>query len=342
MKNLLVFILFLLFYFSWCPAQKIHTPDELMKFVEKSKITYNLKELKEEITPEDQSSNLTYNKSYRVKTNDGYKFTDYNLSDEAKKYFDQAEEFFQANKAEQALEMYKKTIETDTGYYPAITYIGQSYAFLKEYNKAIEWYQKAIGKSYIDYMAHWFLADALQAKGNLKEALSEITIARILNRNNPRIKTAFIDIYKANKLSGDDWNFEPQYRLTTSNDLAVDIEFKSEWLGYALAKAIWAYEPGYREQMGVTQNTFSSLEEKECLANLYIGILADKKYMKKSPAFPALKFAFDNDYINEYVFYEIVLVEHPSFAFQLDPEFIEKIKEYVILTRGYKCKKVKN
>jgi hypothetical protein len=60
----------------------------------------------------------------------------------------------------------------------------------------------------------------------------------------------------------------------------------------------------------------------------------DKKEIKKMPELNALQMAMDKDLINAYIFYEIILPQYPRVASNLEPAFIEEIKEYVIQVRG--------
>lgn len=215
-----------------------------------------------------------------------------------------------------------------------MTYIGQTYEIEGDFDNAIEWYEKTISLNYIDYMAHWFLADAYKMRGELDLAVDEITIAMILNRNNPRIEKSLSDIYKLKKLKTDDWTFNPQIKIDSTGIDEVSISFSPDWLGYAMVKAVWKYEPGYKESMGVTSGSFSTIEEKECFISLMTSF--DKKRLKKHPEFKALKLSLDKKMIDEFIFYEIILPEYPFVAYQLTEEFLNEIKDYVKEIRGNK------
>ena len=139
------------------------------------------------------------------------------------------------------------------------------------------------------------------------------------------------EIYKAKKIKYHDWCFNPQYKLEEKNAETTKIYFQSDWLGYSLVKAVWKFEPDYRKSMGMSENTISTLEEKEAL--IAIAYTLTKKKMKKYPEFKALKLAIENDMLNEYIFYEIILPENPIYASYLTEEFIQSIKKYVIEVR---------
>ncbi len=324
----LFFVLFSAILFS----QTLHSPGEILKIMEKSPVMFNVEMLSAPVPCPDRSDNLNYHDVYRVKTDSSMKTYAYSLKPEAQPYFEKAEEYFGKHNMDSACYFYEKVLEADPQYYKVMTYLGQVYDTMNDNEKAIEWYNKAIANNYIDYMAHWFLADIYRMKGDIDKAVDEITIASILNRNNPRIKASQVEIFKLAKIKGNDWCFTPQCIISKEND-AVKIAFDEYWIGYAMAKAVWKYEPGYRQSMGVAENVYSSLEDKECLVNLMASLTNAKKNISKYPELKTLKKAIENDYINEYIFYEIVLPEHPNVAYQLSESFIERIKDYILKYR---------
>lgn len=317
-------------------AQKIHSPAELLKIMSDSKVSYNLDKLNKAVDCKDVSDKLNYHDYYRVKSDSGmlvYKIT---LNDRAEFYFDLAEKYFQAGNMDSALVYYKRTLDADTSAYTVITYIGQIYEHRRDIPTAIAWYKKAIEKNYIDYMAHWFLADSYFETKDIDNAVDEIVIAQILNRNNPRIKEAVQRIFTKAKRNTDDWCFNPQVEINKISDSKINVAFDSKWLGYAIAKAIWLYEPGYSESMGVAPGHYSTIEDKECLISMLIGIENAKIKIKKDPQLKILKDASEKKQLDGYVLYDIVLPENPFVAFQLSEETISAIKDYVLSVRNTK------
>ena len=185
-------------------------------------------------------------------------------------------------------------------------------------------------------MAHWFLADAYFATGDLNNAVDEITIASILNRNNHRIKDAMNRIYKKAKLNTKDWSFTPQMIIKKESDSSIKIAMNDKWIGYAMPKALWLYEPGYKASMGVPENEYSTLEDKECLVDLLVTLTNSGKNYKNDPQLSVLKKATDQGYFHEYLMYEVVLPDKPFVAFQLPKESIVKMKEYILKVRSGK------
>lgn len=327
MKNTIVMLVLLVFGLVPLFGQDIHSPAEILEIMEKSPVSYELYPLEQAITPLDRSQNLNANIVYRVVDQGQLMTYTYKPDSLTKSYSEQAEAYFQARDFASARQMYLKALENDPSYYKVMTYVGQMYGIEGDFDQAIAWYQRTIELNYIDYMAHWFLADAYRETGDLDKAVDEITIAQTLNRNNPRIQKSLQEIYALKKLKTADWTFTPQVRIDSLGVNSVRVSFDADWLGYGMVKAVWQYEPNYKASMGVKDGTFSTLEERECFAGLMATF--DKKILKAHPEFKALKSAVDQDLVEAFIFYEIVLPEHPYVAYQLPEDFIRTIKDYV-------------
>lgn len=331
MKKIILSVLSITCLASILFAQDIHTPAEIMKIMDKSKITYEIHVLDKKVDAPDRSNNLNYNIYYRKKVDKGLGFYEYELSDTLRTLLKKAEDDFQNRQYEDARNMYLKILKTDSNYFQVMTYIGQTYGIEKNWEKAIEWYQNTIQKNYIDYMAHWFLADAYKETGQLDKALDEILTAHILNRNNPRIKKALFEIYDSKDLLFDDWQFTPQCKIDSISKKKIQIETEVNWIPYAITKAIWMYEPGYKKSMGMEKQSYSTTEELESLMGLYALVTRDEEIVQNHPEFKGLKLAVDNKLLNEYIMYEIFLPQYPYVAYQMDEKFIQEIKEYIQL-----------
>jgi hypothetical protein len=108
-------------------------------------------------------------------------------------------------------------------------------------------FKKAIELNYISYDAHWFLADTEWELGNKETAMQEITMAHLLNVGHESLRNKMISCRQALKHDWKDWDYLPQYLLSQKGkEVSVDMDI--EWLGYAIVKAIWKYEPGYAEK----------------------------------------------------------------------------------------------
>lgn len=336
MKHLKSILFFLLTSITIINAQKIHSPFEIIQIMNDSKVMYTVNTLKEPVECPDYSKELNYHDAYRVLTDSSIFTLKYKINEKAKPLLDKAEEYFEARNLNAALDYYKQALEADSSQYYIMTYIGQIYDGLGDYTQSIAWYQKAIEINYIDYMAHWFLADAFFVVKEYKKAVDEIIIARILNRNNPRIKASMDIIFKKAKLNTADWCFNPQVKVSKTGENEVTIEMGEKWTAYAMAKALWSYEPGYKESMGIIADSYSTLEERECLIVQLIGMENAKTKVNKDPQLKILKKAGETKHLNDYILYEIFLPRIPSIAFQLPEETILSIKDYVLNVRHAK------
>jgi hypothetical protein len=314
-------------------SQQIHSPAEILKIMSDSKLSYEVNVIDKVIECPDYSKKLNYHDSYRVKSDSGLFTYAFKPNDRAKPLFDKAESFFQSN-ADSALFYYKLTLEADTSLYNVMTYIGQMYESKGDIENTIRWYKTAIGKNYIDYMAHWFLADAYLKTGDSKNAVDEIVIAQILNRNNQNLKKSAANIFKRSYLSTADWYFNPQVELKKVSDSKISLAFNEKWIGYAMAKALWAFEPGYSTSMGVEQGQYSTTEDRECLIALLVSLDNAKTEIKDDPQLSILKEAAENKFLDEYILYEIVLPKTPFVACQLPEETILGIKDYILKVRN--------
>jgi tetratricopeptide (TPR) repeat protein len=331
MKKLLLLSFIFAVYHVY--SQELHTPKQILEIIEKSEISYEINELKTKIDLPDRSGNVNLNNSYRVYKDSSMFTYKYEPSEEVLAWADSGEAYFVKGNTNKAREMYMKVLSIDPSYYKVITYIAQTYGIEKNYDESELWYKKAIEKNYIDYLAHWLLADIYRLKGNNQKALQEITIAHILNRNNPRLYKSFSEIYKLQKINYSPWYFNPQHQSEFVDHDHIVIKANMDWLGHALVKAVWQFEPGYSESMGDKENSaISVVREKEGLvAMLYT---MDKKKMKKYPELNALQLALDNKQIEEYIFYEIILPDYPVVAYHLPESFIGNISDYIINTRS--------
>jgi tetratricopeptide (TPR) repeat protein len=334
MRKSITCVVFAIVFGSNLWSQNIHMPAEIFSIMEKSPVSYSLSTLEKEILPPDRSENLNYNEFYREIDGDKITSKKYDFSEEVLADFEKAEKYFQEHQPALARGMYEQALAKDSTCYKAITYIGQTYEMERNHQKAIEWYQKAIDKNYIDYMSHWFIADAYSLLGEKDKAVDEITIAWILNRNNPRIQNAVKEIFALKKIKNPTWTFTPQMRIDSVGENKVNIEFQSEWLGYAMVKALWLYEPGYSESMGYKDSRLNTVQEREAILSLLSGL--KKKQFKKHPELKMLKKALDEKMIDEYIIFEIFLPDYPFVACQLPESLILSIKDYVIKVRGTK------
>lgn len=303
---------------------------EVMSILEKSKIKYNLTNLTSPVKAENRSDVLNAT-AYRVKTSKGFQVKGVNFAPEAKKKYLQAENLFSANKYEEARNLYKKVLLLSPENTFLMTLIAQTYGIERKFDDAMNWYKKSIQANFIDYLAHWLLADIYRLKGMKKEALNEIAIAKVLNRNNPRLEKLRSEIFALNGLSDVEWRFNPQIRIERTVQNNINIEADSVWTMYALFRAAWLNEPEYREILQ-KRSKRSNLEDWVGLEGLELVI---NQGMKGPEILKRLDDAFNADRIDEFVTYEITLVRQPKYAYYYEEDAIKALAEYLI----WSCRK---
>jgi tetratricopeptide (TPR) repeat protein len=312
-------------------------PKDIYTILEKSNNTYVLEDLPHIVLPTDRSKHVTHNVYFRTIDSLGIHTNTYSISKETHHLLKDAEKLFSKRKYKSARNKYIKALKRDSSLYYLMTYIGQTYETNDNLEEAVKWYQKTIDLNIIDYMAHWFLADAYIDLNKDSVALDLITLALILNRNNPRIKKSFKNIYKINKLKAPSWEFIPQINIDSLEDNKIKIGFNQNWIGYALTKALWKYEPGYPESHGISKGALTSFEERECIANLLATI--KEEALKQFPEFIALNKAVELGFVEEFIMFEIILPDYPTVAYQFSKDFLYRIKDYVQIVRGGKTDK---
>lgn len=333
MYSKIAYFILICFSTNLLNAQDLHTPKEIMDILEKSTLSYEINRLEEPIPLKDQTYNLNTSDFYRVKEGNNLITKSVELTKEAAELKEKAEAAFRAKKYAEARSIYQKIQQLHPEYSKLTTYIGQTYFLEGDVKKAVRLYKEAIDQNPIDYIGHWFLARSYVYNKDFDKALDEYITAHILNRNHKMIINELQEVMDLFKKNYEKWTFNPQYKLTSTDSQNVKIFYDLDWMTYALTKAVWAYEPGYRSSMGLgPEEEFSVLEEKEALASFYI-LNMDNKKINKQAFFKALDQAFKNKQFDEFVLYEIFLVKVPFIAYQLPDEMLANLRNYILETR---------
>ena len=159
------------------------------------------------IASKDNYSNLNSNFYYQLYKDGRIEVYPYKLSAQDSTLLDDAEAYFAttldrptSSRFNKVRAKYELVLKSYPNFSPPRVYIGQTYGMEGVEDEAIEWYLEAIDMNYIDYKAHWFLAEAYVNQGLYDRAVHEISVAFVLNRNHPEIEEALKRIYKSAKL----------------------------------------------------------------------------------------------------------------------------------------------
>ncbi len=322
-------------------AEQFTDPKDALKMLDESGKSFKLEILEKE---EPFKDTKTYDKLntpdyYQISSNNFISLHRISLKEEEAKFFKKAEDLFLKKKFKEAREYYEKTLEKAPDFFIAKTYIAQMYRLEGNYKDSKKWYLDAIKSNYIDYMAHYGLSTVYMEEKDYRNALNEIVIAHILNRNNPRIIANLKIIANANNFVFDDEYFTPKIKFTENkNGLITLTAYKEEWAWYGICQTLWKYLDGYREKRSKDASGSEDISEetKECL--LYVinqNMLPelekkpDKENKNLDPQVKRLINAYKTGMLLSFIYYEEIFPEYPITAYAMPQETLENIKKYI-------------
>ena len=331
MRKILFSLIGLAFLSSSLFAQKMHTAVELSEIIGKSKVIYQIEKLEKPVPLPDRSGKLNSNDFCRIKKGELFQVFRYELNKSANEYYEKGEADLTAQNYQAALQSFLKAYENDSVSSKIMTGIAKVNLFENNNEKAVQWLQKAISYNFIDFEAHRFLAKAYIKRKDIDNAVIEITTSHLLNRNNPDIIKEMVEIFKKKNINYSNWGFNPQCVIDKIEENKISISSHNSWLGFALFKAAWLYEPGYAESMGVKGKRLAFIQEKELLQGLLNNLSEDN--LKNFPELNALNNALNYKIVNEFIFYEMKLPDDPSLVYLLTEDFIRAMRDYIIYIR---------
>jgi tetratricopeptide (TPR) repeat protein len=230
-----------------------------------------------------------------------------------------------------ARRLYFKCLQKDSSNAQIHTFIGESYLEEGKTAQATTWLHKSIELNPIDYLAFWYLAEIHLLNNKVDSALSCITRAHIFNRNHPRLLKRLIEIYRLNNHTYyQNWSFRPKMYVYKDGETVV-VAADGIWLTYGMYKAVWEYDSDYqyiKEQQAVTDYLFH--QEMEATLGTFMTHSSLKGDDKRNyPAMEAFGNCLDRSLVEEFVMYEIMLVNSPSIAYHLTDTFMAKLCEYI-------------
>ena len=247
-----------------------------------------------------------------------------------------AEKQMRKSRYKKAVKYYTKA-QAEAPYDPVVMHrLGRAYQLMGDMESARYWYEQSLTTNYADYEIHYLLAGLYREQGDSLLALRHAVKAHLLNRNDStyleRVRRCAADVGRPYQA----WAFEPEYELERGGDSVVYIRYGLPlWRQYAMVKALWAYEPGYAEQMAqVASVSPLMIQEKEALYNVVLGYaeLTSATEKAKYPALQALQYATETEQIDRFLYYEITARRRPDVMTDLNPSELDGMAEYVINT----------
>jgi len=302
----------------------LHTPSEIVRLLDRSPVIYELSAYPDSGAPHELAEPVILPPGLTFKMVDGeVEYSQLSLKDTAAKLFDHAEYLFGEHEYQEARAYYRQVLELGPSYTPALICYGDTYYSEGNIDSAAFYFAKAVEANPVDYQARWFLADALWESGDTSASIEQLTHAHILNVHHADM----FHILKQRRFAvGEpwrEWSFIPTCSLSQTND-TVRIVARPHFLGYALAKAIWAYEPGYADKMRDITDPAEMLlnlaEEKEAVACALVG---------NDSLRTAILEKLDISDFTEFLLYEVIAKKQPEKMLLLAPQSRDRIVNYL-------------
>lgn len=295
-------------------------PDQILRIMEESSLTYII-QAPAEPEEEQKKSGSVLVPGLVLKYQDGtVSVASQVLSPALELRMQLAENRFKQRDFERAVEIYEEVLKSDPTYYQGLTLIGDAYFAMGRMEVARRYFEQAIESNFIDYQAHWFMADTLWSLGLRNLALEEIVVAHLLNVNHEVLKEKMIAYHGHMGQDWKNWVYEPRVQLHKDGN-SVIVGCSREWLGYCVVKAVWEYEPGYAKSKGKrSEHLFFPVEEKEALAAL----LAHNDELSHIGSIVSQGFA------KEFLLYEVAATKSPLTVLLLPREEFLRLKTYVV------------
>jgi tetratricopeptide (TPR) repeat protein len=305
----------------------IHTTQEILKLMDQSVIVYQLgsiSDASEYTTEQDSLNNSLSTERYVIQVDGHPSVRLFDMSGTLAAMLASADSAYQKREYDRAILEYRKVYDQFPDYHRMLVFIGDGFYGAEQYDSAAFYFQEALDKNFIDYQAHWFLADALWELDRQTEATRELALAHILNRNHQVLLHHLKNRREVSDRDWKEWSFGPLYsvhRDAVDSHLVI-ISCDTAWIGYALVKALWQFEPGYSKKMlghDLEEGAFNLLEEREALAC--------QLSSKKDPG--VLGQIIKSGFTTEFIIYEILARQHPEAMASISTELLGRIADYV-------------
>ncbi|MDX9856352.1 MAG: tetratricopeptide repeat protein [candidate division Zixibacteria bacterium] len=335
MKRLIITVILLVGCVSSADAQDdtteiiidgtIHYGNELYSLVERSNITYLwditdsidsiLGKLERPVLP----PALGTFETERGRVLDLYPFPDTVVF-----LMDVARFAFKRNEYLGAIHFYRKAAELAPDMSTPLAQLGNCYYTIQEFDSARAVLLRAIDINPHDFTAYWVLADTYHRMDSLDRAWDHLLMTHLLNRNEEDIRKALFRYRADMGMNWDNWEFIPRYHAyrDSADSMLVHVTSHPVCAGYALAKAFWEFEPGYRENMAPGADVIAGVNMTEEVEAFHM-------------AYPLLRDSLPIDdilfagYLHEFIVYEMIAPKHPVILLTIDPASRQRVAEYV-------------
>lgn len=251
---------------------------------------------------------------------------------EVDEMLEKVEPMFEGKDYADAEKGYEQILKKFPGDYSVQLGWGDAALFSGRAEVALARYEKATKLNPADHRSWYYRGNALAVLGRKKEAIDAWVRAIAMRPENTTMLTgletkaaAFGYVLRSRSLL-------PGARVEPIKD-GFRISFSSKephWLAWGVCKAMWRGEPVHRKAMtGSEKDTFSILEEKECLANTMAMYENRKKGDASDPMVEQMLAAVKAKVFPGYLVYEIASRIEPHIFLQQAPETQRVVEDYV-------------
>ncbi len=325
-----ILILILSIGFSGVVAQQLHTPQEVLQYMKKSSIEYQIDSVEVSKKPisfpliETGQILISNDQEIQIQQNSFF------LPRKAKKYRKKARKAVRKNNFSKAKKYYKKAIGEAPDQTELIHEVTDFYWENEKMEELIFLEKKVIETNPIDFLAHAKLAVAYQNINEKEKALEHIITAHLYNRNHPRIIQQLKSIFQEHRMDYQDYSFFPKYRIIKVDEKIVVEAMDAPWRSFGACKALWQNEEDYRKQMSHLANvSLNQIEQKECLLNALITYNGMKTGKENFPLLDILGTSLQHGMVDDFILYEIQLRNDPNLIHFLTKEKIDKVIKYL-------------
>ena len=273
----------------------------------------------------------------RVEWKDGQaSVREFEFKKKASELMNKADSSFAEKNYEKARQIYEQALKADPDCYLAMAFIGDCYLSAGQPEQALAEYERAILKNSNDHRLYFFRGHALKVLGRAEEAWQDWIHALMLSPRYAFVLQVLSSPQNPFTRSIRESIFKPPVMVRKEGaNVAVYVDTDKpggHWLAYANAKAVWLGEPSHRKAMiGTTDPSWSSTEERECLANL-MAVYEDEvreKSIEPDPDLEILRRIVEADDLEPFLLYEVYSRLCPWGMLTMPEETQKRVEEYI-------------
>jgi len=325
---------------SW----EFHSPEEIVERMQRSRVQFVLVPRGEPFTDMERqrSARALWPQSKRehsfprvVKGPYGPRVVGTDVPPEIAAIAEQAEPAYQAGRYAEAERHYRRILEIQPGFYPALLEIGSCAYRAGDHRTALARYDAAIAGNPLDCRGHFYKANALVELGRIDEAVQAFARALVLSPRHDQLRQGIEErqgqIHR--HLRGDLLLPEVMVREDGPDHATIESVSAAHWLAYGRCKALWMMDAGWRREVtGSPEHRFSTQEEMECLSQLLSVYVEhrDETTVRRDPMLDRLVEIVMAGYGSEFVAFELAARQAPHVTLMLDEAQRQSIQELVL------------